>query len=312
MREVDLDPCEICLDQQAETLPSGFDGIEQSCPRCGHFRLSGTAGSLLRRARDRRARATLSGWVREQFVAGSVPLITSVVLENVLRRRPSSISDRSDGLLREARRGLGPLGASFNISEPRFLAATYSASKEDVVYLARMLENRGNLKFLGTGGDCQILPDGYMRLEDVERRQPISSQGFIAMWFDPGLNKIYEDGFQKGILAAGYDPLRIDRVEHINRIDDEIIRQINASRFLVADFTGHRGGVYFEAGYALGRGLPVFWTCRKSDLCDLHFDIRQFNCIDWETPEELAIRLTSRIEAVAGPGPIKVSPTSAS
>src|SRR5690606_12537652 len=99
-------------------------------------------------------------------------------------------------------------------------------------------------------------------------------------------------GFEAGILEAGYDPVRVDRVEHINRIDDEILRQINASRFVVADFTGHRGGVYFEAGYALGKGIPVFWTCRESDMAHLHFDIRQFNCIDWEAPPELAGRLT--------------------
>jgi len=125
------------------------------------------------------------------------------------------------------------------------------------------------------------------------------------MWFDPNLNEVYESGFQAGILKAGYNPLRIDRVEHVNRIDDEIIKQINASLFVVADFTGHRGGVYFEAGYALGKEIPVFWTCRKSDLGELHFDIRQFNCIDWQASDDLAARLASRIEAVVGPGPTK-------
>ena len=40
--------------------------------------------------------------------------------------------------------------------------------------------------------------------------------------------------------------------EHINKIRDEIISQITRSKFLIADFTGHRGGVYFEAGLAMG------------------------------------------------------------
>jgi nucleoside 2-deoxyribosyltransferase len=62
--------------------------------------------------------------------------------------------------------------------------------------------------------------------------------------------------------------------EHINKIGDEIISQIRRSKFLIADFTGHRGGVYFEAGLAMGLGLPVFWTCRRDDLDKLHFDIR--------------------------------------
>lgn len=38
---------------------------------------------------------------------------------------------------------------------------------------------------------------------------------------------------------------------------------------------------------------------------ELHFDIRQFNCIDWETVEELANRLSVRLEAVLGPDPNK-------
>jgi nucleoside 2-deoxyribosyltransferase len=74
---------------------------------------------------------------------------------------------------------------------------------------------------------------------------------------------------------------------------------------VVADFTGQRGGVYYEAGYAAGRGIPVVWSCRKDQIKDLHFDIRQYNCIDWETPAELARRLESRITAVIGDGPLR-------
>jgi nucleoside 2-deoxyribosyltransferase len=97
----------------------------------------------------------------------------------------------------------------------------------------------------------------------------------------------------------------VDRVEHIGKIDDEIIAQIRRSRFVVADFTGHRAGVYFEAGFALGLNLPVIWSCRRDHIDELHFDIRQFNCIDWTEPAELTDRLWKRIEAVVGPGPRK-------
>jgi hypothetical protein len=49
--------------------------------------------------------------------------------------------------------------------------------------------------------------------------------------------------------------------------------------------------------------LPVFYTCRKNDIRNLHFDVRQYNTIDWTTPEELRDRLASRILAVIGPPP---------
>ena len=65
----------------------------------------------------------------------------------------------------------------------------------------------------------------------------------------------------------------------------------------MADFTGQRGGVYFEAGFAMGLGIPVIWTCRDTDINDLHFDTRQYNHIPWANPKELRVRLQNRIEA---------------
>ena len=63
-------------------------------------------------------------------------------------------------------------------------------------------------------------------------------------------------GIMPGIEDAGYKPYLVDEDEHIDKIDDKIIAEIRRSRFIVADFThgekGARGGVYFEAGFALG------------------------------------------------------------
>lgn len=303
---VETDPCEVCQQEKAQTLPSSFDGVHQSCPRCGEFRLAGTAAAILRQGIGPEKRALISGWVRDQNNAGSIPTITTHVLENVLNRPPPPIMERAIAILREAERGLSGLGEYFNLNDPRFLAASYSYNRDDVLFLARVLESYDLISCHTLDGLYEILPRGYMKLEEIQGSQSASCYGFIAMWFDDNLTDIYENGFQSGVLSAGYNPLRIDRVEHINRIDDEIIRQINRSKFIVADFTGHRGGVYFEAGYALGKGIPVFWACRKSDMGYLHFDIRQFNCIDWESSEDLSKRLSARIEAVLGRGPARV------
>jgi len=300
----DKDPCEVCIDQLATTIPSGgFDGVHQNCQRCGEFKLSGTASSVMRQGLGNKRRTLLSGWIRNQNRLGSVPMITTENLKKILATPLPSVIERANALLGEAVLGLKGLGDTFNINEPRFLAVTYSSTIQDVNYLLGILRDQGHAKAKTLGGDCEILPGGYIRLDELKGRSSTSANGFVAMSFHAGLNEIYSNGFQVGILEAGYEPVRMDQLEHINRIDDEIINQINSSKFIIADFTGHRGGVYFEAGYALGIGLPVFWTCNKSEMADLHFDIRQFNCIDWETPEELAKRLKVRLEAVLGHGP---------
>lgn len=299
----DTDPCVVCATTQAETLSTpGYDGVHQNCPRCGEFKMSGSTLGMMSGGVGNEARAKLSGWVRDQNRAGTYPEINSYMYKSILARSIPSIADRAKRLLIEAAHGQTELGARFNINEPRFLAATYSSNSNDLFFLMRLLERRGLIEHQAMGGVADISPEGYIELDELLRHPSDSLQGFVAMWFDSNLDEAYSNGFQKGIMDAGYNPVRIDRVEHINRIDDEIIAQINASRFVVADFTGHRGGVYFEAGYALGLNLPVFWSCRKDHLKDLHFDIRQFNCIAWETPEELAERLSKRIEAVLGKG----------
>ena len=117
------------------------------------------------------------------------------------------------------------------------------------------------------------------------------------MWFDGSMDGIYKDGIKPGIEDAGYDCKRIDFVEHNNKICDEIVAEIRKSRFIVADFTGQRGGVYFEAGYAMGMGLPIIWLVRKDDVEKLHFDTRQYSHIVYETAEELRKGLKNRIAA---------------
>jgi nucleoside 2-deoxyribosyltransferase len=89
----------------------------------------------------------------------------------------------------------------------------------------------------------------------------------------------------------------LDLVEHNEKICDRIIAEIRTCQFLVADVTLQRPGVYFEAGFAMGLGRPVIWTCRKDDLVDVHFDTRQYNHIDWKDSGGLRMRLADRIKA---------------
>ena len=109
--------------------------------------------------------------------------------------------------------------------------------------------------------------------------------------------------------SSGYRSVPIDNKEHINKIDDEIIAEVRRSKFLVADFTCEqqrvRGGVYFEAGYAMGLQKPVIWTCSQQSVDDLHFDTRQYNHIVWDTPQTLHRLLKARIGAVIGDGPLR-------
>jgi len=118
------------------------------------------------------------------------------------------------------------------------------------------------------------------------------------MWFNPDLVNIYEKGIVPALEANGYDPVRVDRIHFNDKIDDRIIAEIRKSGLLIADFTGHRGGVYFEAGFALGLGIDVIFTCRADDIEKAHFDTRQYNHITWTDTDDLYTQLNDRLAAM--------------
>ena len=138
---------------------------------------------------------------------------------------------------------------------------------------------------------------GWKYLANLPHQEIKPSQAFVAMWFHENLEDAWENGLKPALKQTGYDPIRLDRTEYNEKVDDRIVAEIRKSGLLIADFTGHRGNVYFEAGFAMGLGIPIIWTCRATDINDLHFDTRQYNYIVWNDIAELKERLINRIEA---------------
>lgn len=306
MGKLDKD-CVICSNPAEKwILSSDSDWDHWDCPRCGKFEIDGLVALGLETKDDPEKTAKLSGWVREENNFNAPPKLTDDTLKRALSFPLPTTMERAEKLLLEATRGQKNLGITFEFTEPRFLAASYSNTTNDVEFFIRLLERRG---WIGRGSSLSVVHvsgEGYIHLDEMARKSVDSSQGFIAMWFDEDFKASCVEGFRSGIKNAGYKARLVSDVEHVGKIDDEIIAQIRQSRFVVADFTGHRGGVYFEAGFALGLDLPVIWTCRENEIDELHFDIRQYNTITWNTLDELADRLQKRIEALIGVGPNKI------
>jgi len=130
----------------------------------------------------------------------------------------------------------------------------------------------------------------------------ISGRCFVAMSFDPSLDRAFMDGIRPAIIDdLGYDAIRVDKVHHNEKICDKILAEIRCSQFLLADVTKQRQGVYFEAGFGMALGRPVIWTCDKNDFPNVHFDTRQYNHIVWDDPHDLRTKLKERVLATIGP-----------
>lgn len=120
------------------------------------------------------------------------------------------------------------------------------------------------------------------------------------MSFDDSMNEIFEKGM---IPAVEVDcnmsrPIRVDEIHQSEKVCDRILAEIRRSQIVIADFTLHRAGVYFEAGFALALGRLVIWTCRKDEIDKAHFDTRQYPHILWSDAADLRTKLADRIQAL--------------
>lgn len=120
---------------------------------------------------------------------------------------------------------------------------------------------------------------------------------FIAIWFNESMEEARKI-IIKAIKLCGYEPMIIDIKEHNNQIVPEIFKEIEDSEFVIADLTGHRGGVYYEAGYAMARNKEVILSCKEGE--STHFDVAQINTIYWKEEVDLYERLIKRIKATIG------------
>lgn len=177
-----------------------------------------------------------------------------------------------------------------------------------------------------------LAPKGLQRIADLQADQSETSDTcFVAMAYHEKTNA-YRGAVRLAVEKAGYraDVLTVDEEQHNDFIMDRVINMIDDARFIIADLTvlpeippeqdddgtekagkaknGVRGGVYWEAGYAKGRGKEVIYTCNGDDRVSenrIHFDIEQIVRLHWTNDQlhEFTQALTSRIVATVGKGP---------
>lgn len=295
-------PCPVCgLD---DVLPMAGELRRCACQRCGTFEITGTTVATLGDwATDKpRLRAGLSAYLRQTGLQGIVPRLTTELdltriadsycrtsfqtkLRRVMERYEELTSEPGDLVL-----------LNDDLDYPLFDAA----SPGEVGFLTVVLVEQGLLKgeSLSSAIGLRITADGWLSLQP--KSGGVAGSCFVAMAFGAELDAAYESGIMPAIKTdCGFESIRLDRVEHTENINDKILADIRRAQFLVADFTHHRNGVYFEAGFGLGLGKTVIWTCRKDNFQEhVHFDTRPYNHIQWETPVDLRVKLANRIRAV--------------
>ncbi|MEW4223150.1 hypothetical protein [Rossellomorea marisflavi] len=301
--------CKVC-GHQASIAEVGFDDSKINCDYCGRFIITSDALeslsssgrnvlAVLLREREINKKSPLAIFLKnkEDYVTDSYRLVT---LEELISTFPKNVSERIDRTLLNLANVTRYPGQTLHITErSKTLFFTQTMDTREMFFLMQQLIDDGLISgHTSIPSELTVTVKGWNRIADleIEQKSQDSDQAFVAMWFGEEMNSVAEK-MLSAIKAAGFKAVRIDKKEHNNKIDDEIIAEIKKSKFVVADFTGHRGGVYFEAGFGMGLGKPVIWTCREDSLSELHFDTRQYSHIVWKDEDELYSKLLNRIRA---------------
>ncbi len=136
---------------------------------------------------------------------------------------------------------------------------------------------------------------------------------FVASAFgETDVDEVFNRSIRPVLKRLSVQALRVDRLEHNEDIDDKIFELLEQADLAVADLTYARPSVYYEAGYAAGRGKPVIYVARKDHFkardsdpkgnYRIHFDLQMKNIIPWSrATDAFSIRLEKRLRHVLKP-----------
>ena len=296
--------CPVC-GGPVETLTQiseSASGKSIDCPRCGKFTIADE--DLLEERLHGMAegdRKKLSAWIRTKDRIGFV--ITPKNFEDILQdvaHYGYKVSEKQLLLLRLLESRTTHPGGWAELHTRADYPLIWARDGAEVVFHLEELKRRELISYMdGTKSGAIITTRGWDFLDENPVAK-VGNQAFVAMSFSDPMKSVYSEGIRPALEEAGYRAYRADFDEHIQRIDAKIEHEIRNSAFVVADVTEQKQGVYYEAGFAIGLGLPVIWSVNEDEIEGVHFDTCQYNHIIWKDEAQLKRDLFHRVSAVIG------------
>lgn len=340
-------PCPICGYKDGLSNIFNVHGayayeVEIICPCCGHYGYPTTypmlhrfgPGHVVKNTEGYQLTAFI-GLTRENAIHDSGSELYEIknikdFVEYSITQAPVTVSDKIDRLVMNLSRMSTYYGDVIEILNDRDYPLGYCKNAYELASLIEYLTSSKKQYLLLKGPGYYLSVDGWDRVRELITHSVLSSQCFVAIWFTKEMLGIYNNHISKAMKKAGYKPLIATESKHDDEVTTQILAEIRKSKFVIADFTGQREGVYFEAGFAKGLGLNVIWTCKEdwfdNDRAEIegeyikdgqwekgkvkekrytHFDVNHRQFIIWDKPEQLENDIYHSIIEQFGEGPIK-------
>jgi len=307
-----------------------FFGNFYNCSQCKKYAIEVNIENAIMDPRDDIAkyRSILAGYLLERRDRKNpISIRNQDDLDRIINDPsvPKTITEKKNKLLKY----ISLSGNIGEIVEVPF-AAAYAENDSELMALIKDLEKKSYIKNYSDDGGygAEITVEGIEYLESSSNIND-SKNCFVAMWFSDLMESAFNNSIYPACGENGYLAQKINDTHFNGDIMEKIHSQINKCRFVIADLTGYRGGVYYEAGYARGLGKEVIFTCKEDwynklvleevdtyknkkkvnsekrfveELREVHFDLSHMNTIMWVDELDLKKKLFERIQLTIGVG----------
>jgi hypothetical protein len=316
--------CNICIGD-AKSIPSqDISGTFYSCEKCGKYIITEDAKRFIDNEvliNDENYERKFYNCLNFYFLhkknlnktyvidlkAQNSEKYIFLTIAEIMNLNPKSMLEKVNMTLLNLSKEMDNIGKTYDFSSSQLLRICLAISLEEIEIILNAMSNE--LSYIQVSGRVtsyvriKITYEGWIKIDELKTNIKKTKKGFIAMWFDPSMKSIRK-AIKDVFIETGYQISIIDEKEHNNQIVQEILYEIETSDFIVADLTGNRGGVYYEAGYALGLGKEVIlivdnkWLEENNEVP--HFDVAQKNQIRYISIDDLSVRLYNRITSTVG------------
>lgn len=192
--------------------------------------------------------------------------------------------------------------------QPELFDATLINRYGDSPDTVRRVMERMLMSFARRDGEAKFAQDAVQNvLQTVQRHfarhkfayvEPDPAYAFVMMALTPP-DPLMEDAYkaiERACSVIGQRVERVDRAPFTGEITEKILSSIEMAGTVVADLTHERPNVYYEIGFAHGRGKKVILTAREGTRP--HFDLQSQKIIFYRNATELEQQLPALLSAL--------------